>query len=122
MPSLVREHKKLQASKMVQVIMSHDPGVRKVADLRLLEEKKRQILKFKPAVLVDSIKTQDHPQSRRALSGAIKTLLAEEEDDGLHLSLCQLPAQGEMARAWGESSPDLWVRAVQQLPLVQVLR
>ena len=65
---------------------------------------------------MDSIKTQDHPQSRRALSGVVKTLLAEEEDDGLHLSLCQLPAQGEMARAWGESSPDLWVRAVQQLP------
>ena len=42
LPSLVREHKKLQASKIVQLITSHDPGVRKVADLRLLEEKKRQ--------------------------------------------------------------------------------
>ena len=29
LPSLVREHKKLQASKMVQLLMSHDPGVRK---------------------------------------------------------------------------------------------
>ena len=116
LPSLVREHKKLQASKMVQQITSHDPGVRKVADLRLLEEKKRRRIKFRPAVLVNSITTQDHPQSRRALSSAVRTLLAEEEVDGLHNSLCQLPAQGEMARAWGESSPDLWVRAVQQLP------
>ena len=66
---------------------------------------------FRPAVLVDSIKMQDHPQSRRALSSAVKTLRAEEEDDGLHISLCQLPAQGEMARAWGELA-----RAVQQLP------
>ena len=107
LPSLVREHKKLQASKMVQLITSQDPGVRKVADLRLLEEKKRQRIKFRPAVLEDSIQTQDHPQSRRALTGAVKTLLSEEEDDGLHLSLCQLPAQGEMTRAWEESTPDL---------------
>ena len=116
LPSLVRQHKKLQASKMVQLITSHDPGVRKVADLRLLEERKRQRMKFRPAVLVDSIRTQDHPQSRRALTGAVKTLLAEDEDEGLHLSLCQLPAQGEMARAWEDNSPVLWVRAVQQLP------
>ena len=116
LPSLVRDYKKLQASKMVQLITSHDPGVRKVADLRLLEEKKRLRMKFRPAVLVDSIKTQNHPQSRKALTGAVKTVLSEEEDDGLHHSLCQLPAQGEMARAWEESSPDLWVRAVQQLP------
>ena len=101
---------------MVQLITSHDPGVRKVADLRLLEEKKRLRMKFRPAVLVDSIKTQNHPQSRKALTGAVKTVLSEEEDDGLHHSLCQLPAQGEMARAWEESSPDLWVRAVQELP------
>ena len=116
LPSLVRQHKKLQASKMVQLITFHDPGVRKVADLRLLEERKRQRMKFRPAVLVDSIRTQDHPQSRRALTGAVKTLLAEDEDEGLHLSLCQLPAQGEMARAWEDNSPVLWVRAVQQLP------
>ena len=116
LPSLVRDYKKLQASKMVQLITSHDPGVRKVADLRLLEEKKRLRMKFRPAVLVDSIKLQNHPQSRKTLTGAVKTVLSEEEDDGLHHSLCQLPAQGEMARAWEESSPDLWVRAVQQLP------
>ena len=116
LPSLVREHKKLQASKIVQLITSHDPGVRKVADLRLLEEKKRRRIKFRPAVLVNSITMQDHPQNCRALSSAVNTLLAEEEDDGLHNSLCQLLAQGEMARTWGESSPDLWVRAVQQLP------
>ena len=84
LPSLVREHKKLQASKMVQLFTSYDPGVRKVADLRLLEEKKRQRLKFRPAVLVDSIKTQGHPQSRRALTGAVKTLLSEEDNDGSH--------------------------------------
>ena len=101
---------------MVQLITSHDPGVRKVADLQLLEEKKRLRMKFRPAVLVDSIKTQNHPKSRKALTGAVKTVLSEEEDDGLHHSHCQLPAQGEMARAWEESSPDLWVMAVQQLP------
>ena len=72
---------------MVQLLMSHDPGVRKAADLRLQEEKKRQRMKLKPAAFV-----QDLPQSRRALTGAVKTILAEEEDDVLHQSLCQLPA------------------------------
>ncbi|CAI7997364.1 hypothetical protein GBAR_LOCUS2136, partial [Geodia barretti] len=32
---------------------------RKVADLWLLEEKKRQRMKFRPAVLVDSIQMKD---------------------------------------------------------------
>ena len=51
LPNLVFEHKKLQASKMVQLRMSHDPGVRKVASLRFFEEKKRLRTKFKPAAL-----------------------------------------------------------------------
>ena len=33
----------------------------------------------------------------------------------MHNSLCLLPAQGEMARSWNESSPDLWVRVVRDL-------
>ena len=121
LPSLVTEHKKLQASKMVQLLMSHDPGVRKAADLHLKEEKKRQRMKFKPAAFVDSTRVQDLPQSCRALTGAVKTILAEEEDDVLHQSLCQLSAQGEMARAWEESSPDLWVRALPPEPLKFIL-
>ena len=36
--------------------------------------------------------------------------------DERHHDLCQLPVQGEMARSWEETSPDLWVKAVQDLP------
>ena len=55
-------------------------------------------------------------QSRRTVSRAAKTIIAEEEGDKRHQDLCQLPAQGEMARSWEKSSPDLWVKAVQGLP------
>ena len=55
-------------------------------------------------------------QSRRTVSRAAKTIIAEEEGDKRHQDLCKLPAQGEMARSWEESSPDLWVKAVQGLP------
>ena len=116
LPNLVFEHKKLQASKMVQLRMSHDPGVRKVASLRFLEEKKRLRKKFKPAAFVDSVFVLDPPLSRRAQTNAVKSLLAEEEQDQRHQSLCQLPVQGEMARAWDVSLPDLWVKAIQDLP------
>ena len=64
LPSLVMLFKKMQATKMVQLFRSHDPGVRKAVALRLVEEKERQRLKFRPAALVDSILTQDHAQSR----------------------------------------------------------
>ena len=47
---------------------------------------------------------------------AVKVILAEEEVDKRHQDLCQLPAQGEMARSWEETSPVLWVKAVQGLP------
>ena len=73
-------------------------------------------MKFKLAVLVNSIRQQQPSQSRQALKGAVKSLLAEEEDLVLHHTICQLPAQGEMTRAWEESSSTLWVRAVEVLP------
>ena len=109
-PSLVSLHKKLPTSR--------DPGVRKAANLRLAEEEARQRLKFRPAAMVNSILTQEPSKSRRALTGAAKTFLAEEEDEERHQALCQLPAQGEMARVWGNtcSSQVLWARAVQDLP------
>ena len=117
-PSLVSLHKKLQVTKMVQLLTSRDPGVRKAANLRLAEEEARQRLKFRPAAMVNSILTQEPSKSRRALTGAAKTFLAEEEDEERHQALCQLPAQGEMARVWGNtcSSQVLWARAVQDLP------
>ena len=57
LPSLVRLYKRLQATTMVQLLSSHDAGVRKAADLRLVEEKEKEKkrLKFRPAALVDSI-------------------------------------------------------------------
>ena len=116
LPSLVGEYKKLQALKMVQLLLSNDSAVRKIGKLRVMEEEKSQRMKFKPAALVNSILQQQPSQSRQALKGAVKSLLAEEEDSVLHHTICQLPAQGEMTRAWEESSPTLWVRAVKVLP------
>ena len=112
LPSLVSLYKRMQATRMVQLLTSLDPGVRKAGDLQLVEERARQRLKFRPASLVDSILSQDHSQSRRALKKATKAILQEEEDNERYQQLCQLPAQGEMARAWKE----LWVKAVQGLP------
>ena len=116
LPSLVGLYKRLQAMKMVQLLTSHDAGVRKAADLRLVEEKGKKRLKFRPAALVDSICSQDTPQSRKVLTRAAKTLLTDEEDDERHQSLCQLQIQGEMARSWEVTSPDTWMKAAQGLP------
>ena len=117
LPSLVMLYKKkLQATRMVQLFRSHDPGVRKAADFRLAEERGRQRIKFRPAYLVDSIISEDHHQSSKALSAVSKTLLVEAEDYEKHQSLCKLSLQGEMARSWEGSSPELWARAAQDLP------
>ena len=107
LPSLVSLHKRMQALKMVQLFTSRDPGVRKVAHLHFAEERSRQRLKFRPGALVDSIMSQDHSQSRRALSEAVKTIFAEEEVDERHQALCRLPVQREMARAWRDTSQVL---------------
>ena len=103
LPSLVGLYKRLQATKMVQLLTSHDAGVRKAADLRLVEEKGKKRLKFRPAALVDSIRSQDPPRNRRALTRAAMTLLTDEEDDERHQSLCQLHTQGEMAQSWEDT-------------------
>ena len=116
LPSLISLYKKLQATKMVQLFTSRDQGVREAAVLRLEQEEGRQRMKFRPAALVDSIITEEPSQSRRALSGAAKNIIAEEDDEERHQALCQLPAQGEMARACGDTSQVLWARAVRDLP------
>ena len=116
LPSLVGLYKKLQVARMAQLFTSTDPGVRKAAHLCLLAEREKQRVQFKPAALVDEIRSVDPTQSRQTLSRATKTLLAEEEADTRHQQLCKLPTQGEMARQWEGNSPDLWVKAVQELP------
>ena len=55
-------------------------------------------------MLVENIISEDPSQSRWALTGAAKTLLAEDEVSERHQQLCQLPTQGEMART---NSPEL---------------
>ena len=115
-PSLVDLHKKMHATRMVQLVTSSDPVVRKAAELHLEEERRVQRRKFLPAQLVEDLMSGGLSQSRRTVSRAAKTIIAEEEGDKRHQDLCKLPAQGEMARSWEESSPDLWVKAVQGLP------
>ena len=92
-PSLVSLHKKLQVTKMVQLLTSRDPGVRKAANLRLAEEARQRLPSSHGQLHLDTRAFQESQSS--ALTGAAKTLLAEEEDKE---ALCQLPAQGEMAR------------------------
>ena len=112
LPSLVRLYKNMHATKMVQLFRSSDPAVRKAADLHLSGEKERQRLKFRPAApsYLKTIPRAAEPC--QGLSRAVKTLVAEADDDERHQSLCYLPSQGEMARSWGDTSPELWARAV----------
>ena len=73
-------------------------------------------MSFRPTVVVDEIISQGNPKNRRALTGAVKTLLAEE-DAGTRLDqLCSLPVPGDMARRWDGCAAELWMRAVQGLP------
>ena len=54
LPSLVSLHKKMQGTRMIELLTSHDPGVRQAGDLQLAEERARQHLNFRPASLVNS--------------------------------------------------------------------
>ena len=77
------------------------------------------MLMFKPASLVESITQQSSGPSRRAVKGAAKSHLSEKEDNHQLKTFCQLPAQGEMARAWEVSFLALRVVAVQTFPWSQ---
>ena len=74
-------------------------------------------MKFKPAVEVDNIQSEDPSQSRRAIAGAAKNLLSEEDAEQRHGELCILPTQGDKARRLVGCGAELWARAVQCLPL-----
>ena len=62
-PSLVGLYKRQQAACMVQLFTSSDPGVRKAADFHLVEERKSQRVRFKPATFVNELRAVDQPQS-----------------------------------------------------------
>ena len=109
-------YKKQQSSRMVQLFTSSDPGVRHTAHSQLQEESGSQRVSFEPAVRVDEIISQGHYQSRRVLTGAVKSLLAEEDAEMRLDQLCSLPVQGDTARRWDCCAAELWVKAVQGLP------
>ena len=67
---------------MAQLFTSGDPGVRHVAQGHLHTEQKKQRVKFKPPVLVDSIRAQHPSKSRQGVAGMVKRLLVEEETCG----------------------------------------
>ena len=113
LPSVVNMYKKHQSSRMAQLFTSGDPGVRHVAQGHLHTEQKKQRVKFKPAVLVDSIRAQHPSKSRQGVAGMAKRLLVEEEAEERHEQLCRLPTQGAMARRLEGSVRELWVTAVQ---------
>ena len=116
LPSLESLHRKSQATRMVQLVILRDPGVRRVAVLHLEEERRGQRSKYRPAQLVQDLLPAVQSQSQQAVARAVRTIIVEEEEDWRHHDLCQLPLQGEMARLWDETSPALWVKAVQGLP------
>ena len=115
LPSLLSLHRKMQVTRFVQLCTSSDPGVRKSAQQCLEEERRGVRRRFKPALLVEELLSGE-PRSRQAVSRAAKRILTEEEAETSHQALCQLPAQGAMARLWEKASPELWVKAVQGLP------
>ena len=50
--------------------------------------------------MVDEIIAQDRSQSQRTLTGAVKTLLAEEDTEMRFEEISSLSTQGDMARRW----------------------
>ena len=103
LPSLVTLYKKMKATRMVQLFTSRDPSVRKAAELHLEEERKSLRAKYRPAEFVDDLLSCDQFHK------------SAHCDERLQF-LCQLTAQGGMARSWEETSPELWVKAVHSLP------
>ena len=99
LPSVVNMYKKHQS--LVCLFTSGDPGVRHVAQGHLHMEQKKQRVKFKSAVLVDSIRAQHPSKRRQGVAGMAKRLLVEEEAEERHEQLCRLPTQGAMARKAG---------------------
>ena len=69
-------------------------------------------MKYRQAQFVDDLLSSDQFTSRRTVARAAKIIITEEDADERHQFLCQLPAQGGMARSWEETSPELWVKAV----------
>ena len=116
LPSLTGFHKKQQSIRMTQLFCSTDAGIHHVAKLQLQDERGKKRQKFKPATLVDDLRAQDPPKTRKGRARAAKAFLATEEADERSEQLCSLPVQGDMARRFEGNAAELWVRAVQDLP------
>ena len=81
LPSLVSLHKKMQGTRMIQLLTSHDPGVRRAGYLQLAEERARQCLNFRPASRVNSTICQNQHLS---LKRGVQTILQTEEVEERH--------------------------------------
>ena len=116
LPSLTSVYKKQQASRQVQLSMSHDRGVRQIALLQLQDERNRQRLRFRPATLVEEMRTINPSQTRQALSRAVKTVIAEEEGEILTEQLHSLPTKEDLARRMEGCAAVWWAKSIADLP------
>ena len=73
-------------------------------------------MKFRPAILVNDVRSQSPDKSRQQLGAVVKSLVAMEEAEERLEQLHSLPVQGRMARHLEGHAAELWVQVAQGLP------
>ncbi len=107
LPSITNLYRKQHLSKQTQLLTSHDTSVRHIAEQHLQRETQMQRQKFRPAVMVDQVRSEKPDRSRQALTTAVKAAAAEKEEHELLEHLHSLPQQGEMSRQFEGNSAGL---------------
>ena len=98
LPCLSTLHKKLQVSRQCQLLVSHDPCVRFLADRDLQRELHLSCKKFRPAEVAREALTISPGGSRKTLVKMAKGMVKDDVNTSILESLHSLKRQGQMSR------------------------
>ena len=83
-----------------------------IAQQQMQVEALKQRQKFRPAQMVQQVQTRDQVYCHQSLTKAVKSSIAQEEEQELKQHLYSLSHQGKMARRFEGTTAKLWAKSM----------
>ena len=116
LPSIAGLYKKLQVGKAALMLTSRDRGVQLASRKVLEKEAHSQVVKFKPAMIVQQEFAKDPAASYKSLASRSKKSVQRQESEARLVHEATLKIQGRLFEMVEEPEAEAWSTAIQSLP------
>ena len=116
LPSIAGLYKKLQVGKAALMMTSRHRGVQLASRKALEKEAHSQVVRFKPAMIVQQEFAKDPAASYKSLASRSKKSVQRQESEAHLAHVATLKIQGRLFEMVEEPEAEAWSKAIQSLP------